>query len=400
MTLKIINLTLKIFLLATFFANKSMAKSTNSVADNYFANAKINSDLFVDLISHKNKNDLDNKREFNQTLVRARFINNLHLNQNLIVKSQILVNQFNRQQANQISFLDNEGLALQEINLNYEDKINNLTDYSFVLGKVNMDFGQGWAWNRGVWSDEISREYRQFEKIVVGSSISRGSKRDIGRYDLSFNFFKNDRKYLDNSIFAERISATKQDAIPGDENIFKSFNVNLKVDFDFSEKVHNQEELHYKFGYLKLAVNKRFSSVDKTNLKDQSSWLAGVDYKRSLNENISIDFLTEYVMVENFNGDVDISQRYFINNMIAKYNKNINITVSNSNKMQKKLNNYTAEQNLVELSTGYEFDKNNIFDSLLLQIGYKNFRNSVKSSASSFKEQRGLGALIRYSKNF
>ena len=68
--------------------------------------------------------------------------------------------------------------------------------------------------------------------------------------------------------------------------------------------------------------------------------------------------------------------------------------------MQKKLNNYTTEQNLVELSTGYEFDKNNIFDSLLLQIGYKNFRNSVKSSASSFKEQRGLGALIRYSKNF
>ena len=105
-------------------------------------------------------------------------------------------------------------------------------------------------------------------------------------------------------------------------------------------------------------------------------------------------------MVENFNGDVDISQRYFINNLIAKYNKNINITVSNSNKMQKKLNNYKTEQNLVELSTGYEFNKNNIFDSLLLQIGYKDFRNSVKSSSSSLKEQRGLGALIRYSKNF
>ena len=154
--------------------------------------------------------------------------------------------------------------------------------------------------------------------------------------------------------------------------------------------MYNQEELHYKFGYLKSAVNKRFSSVDKTNLKDQSSWLAGVDYKRSLNENISIDFLTEYVMVENFNGDVDISQRYFINNMIAKYNKNINITVSNSNKMQKKLNNYTTEQNLVELSTGYEFNKNNIFDSLLLQIGYKDFRNSVKSSASSSDSNHSL----------
>ena len=93
MTLKIINSTLKVFLLFAFFANKSIAKSTNSVADNYFANAKINSDLFVDLVSHKSRNYLDNKREFNQTLVRARFINNLHLNQNFIVKSQILVNQ-------------------------------------------------------------------------------------------------------------------------------------------------------------------------------------------------------------------------------------------------------------------------------------------------------------------
>ena len=87
MTLRIINLTLKIFLLVAFFTNKSMAKSTNSVADNYFANAKINSDLFVDLISHKNKNDLDNKREFNQTLVRARFINNLHLNADISVEA-------------------------------------------------------------------------------------------------------------------------------------------------------------------------------------------------------------------------------------------------------------------------------------------------------------------------
>ena len=84
MTLKIINLTLKIFLLIAFFANKSMAKSINFVADNYFANAKINSNLFVDLISHKSKNDLDKKREFNQALVRARFINNLHLNQNFL----------------------------------------------------------------------------------------------------------------------------------------------------------------------------------------------------------------------------------------------------------------------------------------------------------------------------
>jgi len=400
MALKIINLTIKIFFLIVFCTNKAMSKPANFVADNYFVNPKINSNLVVDLISHKSKNDLNNKREFNQTLVRGRFFNDLHLNKNIILKSQILLNQFNHQQPNQISFLDKEGLVLQEINLNYEDKINNLTNYSLVLGKVNMDFGQGWAWNRGIWSDELSREYRQFEKIVVGSSISRGSKRDIGRYDLSFNFFKNDRKYLDNSVFAERISYNKQDQIPGDENLFKSFNVNLKVDFDFSEKKYNQEELHYKFGYLKSAVNKRIYNINKANPKDQSSWLAGLDYKRSLNEKISIDFLTEYVAVENFNGDADVSQQYFINNLIAKYNKNINITVSNSNKRQKKLNNYKSEQNLIEFSTGYEFSKNNVFDSLLLQIGYKNFRDSLKSSSSSVKEQRGLGALIRYSKNF
>ena len=55
------------------------------------------------------------------------------------------------------------------------------------------------------------------------------------------------------------------------------------------------------------------------------------------------------------------------------------------------------DQTVSEVTVGYKFDKNKIFDKLLFQVGYKNETEDLKTSSTS---NNSLVALVRYQKVF
>lgn len=283
---------------------------------------------------------------------------------------------------------EDHGLFIEELNISYEND-----KYSLILGKFNPNFATAWRWDRGIWSHEISENYRQVEKLGFQGIYSAGDSAKEGNYKFGYAIFKNDRKNLDNSLITKRDSNSKSDAIPGDDSLLQSYLLSLDVDFDFSE----DENLSYHFSYLNSAVNANATSIDYSKINDQKSFSTAINYKYPINNHFNIDALVEYVAIKNYLGNSDVKERYLISNLVTKIYQNYNLTLGYSQRQNIIEQSLGFDQNLSEISMGYEFAKNNYFNHLLLQIGYKNERSDYKTSLES---RNSFGILLRYQQDF
>ena len=338
------------------------------------------------------------KKEFNNTYGKVRlssgynFAKNFSLNSFIIATPVYQSSEVARRNnlpngGGDISF-ENEGVFLEELNLNYDSK-----KHAFVLGKFDLNFGTAWRWNRGIWAYNIAENYNQTEKLGVNGIYRLGNANTTGRYEISYAIFKNDRKNLDNSLITDRDSNSKSNAIAGDTGGLQSYVTSLDVNFDFSK----QEELSYHFSYIHLAVNSRASLVNPNKINDQKGFVAGMNYKYPLKKNYIIDGLLEYAAIKNLNGNSDVGEQYFTANVINRFYENWNVTLGYANRDNSHVAQYGFSSNLTEISMGYEFLKNSFFDKLIFQVGYKNQRDNF---GTSLETRNVLGALMRYQKNF
>jgi hypothetical protein len=81
-----------------------------------------------------------------------------------------------------------------------------------------------------------------------------------------------------------------------------------------------------------------------------------------------------------------------------RYQKNWSLLLGNSRLKDRNFNEFGFNQNLSEISLGYEFNKTNYFDKLTIQIGYRHNRNAFLNN--NVQTQSSQGLLIRYYKNF
>ena len=290
-----------------------------------------------------------------------------------------------------------EGLSVGELNLTYSRK-----KYTFLLGKFGLNFCSSCVWNRGLWTYSIAGNYGQGEKLGISGIYRLGDSEKTGRYQFGYAIFTNDRKNLDNSTITSRDSDKKSDAVPGDTRFPASYLASLDINFDFSKR----EKLSYHFAYEDLAVNKQASSIVASKIASQQGFVAGMNYKYPLGknlgknfggENFDLDALLEYASIKNYKGNADISENYFTGNLIGRLYQNWNITLGYAERQNSQVNATGFDQNLSEISFGYEFQKNSFFDKLLFQVGYKNQRDDYKTSLET---RNVLGALIRYQKDF
>jgi hypothetical protein len=354
--------------------------------------------VVVDFTSNDTFHSSNRAQEYSDTSARLRFVSSIKLNNKLSIHSQFAINPIYTDSYNQRrdaspngggnrSF-ENEGLVANELYLKYrEDK------YTLLLGKMNLNYGSAWRWDRGIWTYELANEYRQVGKITTGAVYHLGNAKTTGQYNFNFNFFKNDRKYLDNSLFVKNDIANKSQAQAGDDNLLKSYMASLDIKFDFGEK----EKLTYNFGYIKSAVNEQYSLVPSSRLKDQNGIVLGMNYKYPVRENYDIDALIEYSKMNNLNGDAALNERYFTANIINKLYNNWLITAGYSSHSSNLLQRNGYNQKLAELSFGYEFNKTAFFDRFIIQTGYKNMQNDFKTNVEN---RNTLGLLIRYYKSF
>jgi len=74
------------------------------------------------------------------------------------------------------------------------------------------------------------------------------------------------------------------------------------------------------------------------------------------------------------------------------------VLVGNSRLKDRDYNAIGFNENLSEISLGYDFNKNKYFDKLTFQIGYK--INRILYMNNVIEKQNSQGLLLRYYKNF
>lgn len=336
--------------------------------------------------------------EYSQTTGRIRLFNKIWLTDSLSLNTRATVKGIDNAGENARRSADshgggdrtfeNTGVILRELNLVWDQK-----NYALMAGKFNLNFGNAWMWNRGLWIHDLANNYRQMEKLGFSGIYRLGNSSKTGQYNFSFSSFTNDRKNLDNSLLVNRDSDHKSDATPGDTGSLQSYNAALDVIFDFAPK----ERLTYHFAFLNLAVNGRASAVAQDKIADQQSYVLNMNYKYPLPQDMGLEAFVEYVNTINLNGNSNYREKYLTLNLIAKLDKNWSILTGNSNRQQVELGGDGYDQRLTEISLGYEFPKTDFFDKLTIQGGFRSQRNNPKTSID---KENGVGLLLRYYKDF
>lgn len=360
--------------------------------------SRFNSRLITDINLNDEYQSTDSRDQFRNNTITSRLSTSFDISQNLAINGFFKIEQFDKSsettRRNTLSSgggdrsFEDEGLFIEELNISYEDDA-----YAFIFGKFNPNFGSAWRWDRGIWNHEIAKNYRQVEKLGFQGVHLIGDAQKTGHYKFGYSIFTNDRKNFDNSKITKRDSDLKSDAIPGDTRSLKSYVLSLDVDFDFSKR----EKLSYHFSFADLAINSQAAADIYDESDNQKAFSAGMHYKYPLLSNFDIDTLLEYAKVKNYLGNADVKEQYFTSNLIAKIYQNYNITLGYAKRQNIVAQSFGYDQNVTELSCGYEFTQGKLFDHLLLQFGYKNQRDDYKESLES---KNSLGFLLRYQKDF
>ena len=283
---------------------------------------------------------------------------------------------------------ENLGIYLPELNLRYRHK-NNL----LVLGKFTPDFGNGWRFDRGIWIQNIPSQYKQNEKLGIAAVHSVGDAKKTGLYDLAISFFKNDRSFLYDSVFAKRDSFNPDAAMPGDTSSLNSFNLSTNLSFDFGP----DEKLVYHISYLDLASNKSTKAVPANKIQHQKGAAYGISYKLPLGDKVKLYNIIEFVEMKSVGGNSDVESGYLTASIGAKFFNRWTIVAGKANRKTKNATDSIYEEDIRELSFGYDCPKTEFFDRFTAQIGYQKSRYDHKSYADN---RQGIGILVRYYKNF
>ncbi|MFM7621120.1 MAG: hypothetical protein ACKO47_05905 [Alphaproteobacteria bacterium] len=345
----------------------------------------------------------NHNKEFKETAIKAKLFNNIHLNNKISLNSYLKlqdVKNLNRPwQTNNHNgrdrFLKDLGLFAEEINLRYlyENKLKKISN-NLILGKFNLGFGTAWRWDRGISIHSLAETYKQTEKIGIANVLQLGNAKKTGQYNFGLSFFYNDQKILDNALFANKHSDPKSSAIPGDSRALKSYNFSTDINFDFKKN----EKLSYHFSYLNLDVNGRNSRVNPSKVADQKGIAYAINYQYPLSQRIILDGLIEYTKINNYLGNSDQLRSYLSSNLLIKIDQSWNLLLGNTRLKDRNYNDLGFNQNFSEISAGYQFKKNNFFDKLTLQIGYRYNRLSFLNQTT--ETQSSYGLLLRYFKDF
>lgn len=358
--------------------------------------------MVFDINSDNSYNSSNTNDQFVDTIARFYFDSRLKLSDNFLVKSNLRMERARKvseddRRSQDINgggsrTLEDTNVNIRELTLNYKkDKA------TIFAGKFVANFGNAWKIGRGIWTRELTIQYRQENKLGVGAKYQLGDVKKTGLYNFGFSAFTNDRKNLDNSIFTKRDSDYKYERKAGDTRSLESYVASMDIKFEFDERFGEKERLFYHFAYLNLAADEKNSTISQTKIDDQKGFVANGKYRYPFTKNVTLDGLVEYVDLKNLNGDSDVGDRYVNASLIGEFYHNWNVTLAATNIKHTVVGENGYDRRFAEISAGYKFDKNSLFDEFLIQAGYKNLNTDYKTSVTN---TRSYGVLARYIKIF
>ncbi|MFT6332550.1 MAG: hypothetical protein ACJAW3_000891 [Lentimonas sp.] len=283
---------------------------------------------------------------------------------------------------------ENEGIYLKELVLNF-----NYKNFSALAGKFTANFGSGWSSDNGIWVNELSKRYKQDEKLGFGAIQRFGNKKKNGEYVFGLSAFTNDRKNLDNSIITKRDETSKADGEAGDTRGLKSYNISADIFYDFE----GGEELSYHFAYLNLAINDRRNvSNISSKIDDEKSFVAGMKYKYPINNNVLLNSFVEYVQTDNSGGNIDVDSKILTFNFTTYFYEKYFLILARAIEKEMENGGNGINREINEIAIGYKFN-DSILKGLSISMGYNNRQEDKKTSVV---KNQSLGFLVAHKIEF
>lgn len=297
----------------------------------------------------------------------------LQLTQHLSIEGTALLEPVRNFDPSEDTFFEEEAIFIEELLLKYENG-----SWEAVAGKFNPYYKNSRDQERGIFTEEFSKEYEITQKIGLGSSYSF-QNRGMGSVTLSANAFVDDTTFM-----AKTIGPDKQDSC--DTNHELSSAVLLE-----GYNPAGIETLYYQFGYRHLDACKRRNDRETGFLATVGNI---VDFR--LSERLKTDLLTEFSYVEDFEGTNNDNQYYSVSsvttldgvlNLSIGYTARL-ISVKNIIKDEALIKGHHIHDHLFTISAGYNSGK-----GLRIDAGWLNTEESRLDTST-------LGLLVRYETYF
>ena len=315
----------------------------------------------------------DPNEERGNTFLNTELNVELQLTQHLSIEGTALLEPVRNFDPSENTYFEEEAVFIEELLLKYENG-----PWEAVAGKFNPYYKNSRDQERGIFTEEFSKEYEIIQKIGLGSSYSF-QNRGMGTVTLSANAFVDDTTFL-----AKTIGHDKQDSCGTNHELSSA--VLLE---GYNPAAINT--LYYQFGYRHL-------SACKLGNDNETGFLATVgniiDFR--LSERVKTDLLTEFSYVEDFEGSNNDHQYYSVSsvttldglwNLSIGYTARI-ISVSDIIGDDVVIKGRNIHDHLFQISAGYNSGK-----GVRIDAGWLNTEESRLDSNI-------LGLLVRYETGF
>ncbi len=177
--------------------------------------------------------------------------------------------------------------------------------WSLRAGKLNPRFGQAWDLAPGLYGVDFAEDYELTERIGAGTSYDLG--RDSGgMHILSAEIFFADTSHLTRSLMRDRSRVRRSDGGSSNTARLNSYSLTLE-----GEAILGAPTLTYNLGFAYQLAGE--------GGQPESDYVAGLSYGIPINDQLELNFLGEFALLDNADGESDRTRRYFTVSSAANF---------------------------------------------------------------------------------
>ena len=322
---------------------------------------QLSGEVKVELQSEWGVDADDPDEERSNTFLNTEVSAELEVAEHLTIEGTALLEPVRDFDAGEDTFFEEEAVYIEEILLKYENG-----PLELVVGKFSPFYKNSRDQERGIWTEDFSKEYEITQKLGLGAAYKLEGADMLGTPTLSANGF-----FHDTSFLSETLGTNMQDSCSGDNDLSSAFLME-------GHKPAGVETLYYQVGYRQI-------DACNTGDPDESGFLATIGnvFVFPLTEQVETDLLTEFSYVQDFEGTGNDHQYYSVSSVTTIDDK-WNLSLGCTARLVAVSGGGDAQDHLCQISGGYDFG-----NGFKADAGWLNTHESAMTTNI-------IGTLVRY----